>query len=132
MAYTHDVFLSYSRRDTSVVCDLAKRLRDRGLRVWFDGWEMSPGDSIPSRIEAGLEGSAVLVFCASKHSLGSDWALLESQTFRFRDPLNRKRRFIPLRLDDTPLRAPWHSSFTTFRSCFVQLNSTLVCTECPM
>jgi hypothetical protein len=110
MSHTHDVFLSYSKRDESVVRDLARRLRDSGLRVWFDGWEMSPGDSIPSKIEAGLEGSAVLVLCVSEHSLGSDWATLESQTFRFRDPLNRKRRFIPLRLDD----APWKGSLAQF------------------
>jgi hypothetical protein len=26
---------------------------------------------------------------------------LEAGTFRFRDPLNKERRFIPLRLDDS-------------------------------
>ena len=36
--------------------------------------------------------------------LGSDWAQLESQTFRFRDPLNKERRFVPLRLDDAPAK----------------------------
>ena len=30
---------------------------------------------------------------------GSDWVQLEAATFRFRDPLNQQRRFIPLRLD---------------------------------
>ena len=30
-----------------------------------------------------------------------DWAQLESGTFRFRDPLNKERRFLPLRLDDS-------------------------------
>ena len=38
----------------------------------------------------------------SEHAFASDWATLESQTFRFRDPLNRQRRFIPLRLGETP------------------------------
>ena len=33
---------------------------------------------------------------------GSDWAQLEAGTLRFRDPLNKDRRFIPLRLDDAP------------------------------
>jgi len=37
-------------------------------------------------------------------AFGSDWAHLESGTFRFRDPLNRERRFIPLRLDDAPIK----------------------------
>jgi hypothetical protein len=39
----------------------------------------------------------------SANAFGSDWAQLEAGTFRFRDPLNRERRFIPLRLDDTPI-----------------------------
>ena len=104
VAHAHDVFLSYSSRDKAVVEALASRLRDRGVRVWLDDWEIQPGDSIPSRIESGLEGSAVLVLCMSEHALGSDWAALESQTFRFRDPLNRERRFIPLRLDDAAVR----------------------------
>lgn len=100
MTFTHDVFLSYSSVDKLVVRDLAVRLRDRGLRVWLDDWEIQPGDSIPSKIESGLENSSVLVLCMSEHALGSDWPRLESWTFRFRDPLNHNRRFIPLRLDD--------------------------------
>jgi hypothetical protein len=53
------------------------------------------------KIEDGLDRSRVLVLCMSANSFGSDWNKLESQTFRFRDPLNKDRRFIPLRLDDT-------------------------------
>src|SRR3990172_2183360 len=40
----------------------------------------------------------------SAHAFGSDWAQLEAGTFRFRDPLNKERRFIPLRLDDAPIK----------------------------
>ena len=100
--FKYDVFLSHSSRDKAVVRDLAERLREDGLRVWLDAWEIRPGDNIPHRIEEGLEHSRVLVLCMSAHAFGSDWAQLESQTFRFRDPLNRERRFIPLRLDDAP------------------------------
>ncbi|MBC7967034.1 MAG: toll/interleukin-1 receptor domain-containing protein [Fuerstia sp.] len=63
------------------------------------------GDSVPKKIDEGLERSRVLVLCMSEHAFASDWATLESQTFRFRDPLNRQRRFIPLRLDDTEPKA---------------------------
>jgi hypothetical protein len=45
----------------------------------------------------------VLVFCLSAQAFGSDWAQLQDGTFRFRDPLNPERRFIPLRLDDAPI-----------------------------
>ena len=102
--FAFDVFLSHSSRDKPTVRDLAQRLRADGLRVWLDEDEIRPGDSIPSKIEEGLEQSRVLVLCLSRHAYGSDWATLESQTFRFRDPLNRERRFIPLRLDDEPVR----------------------------
>jgi hypothetical protein len=40
----------------------------------------------------------------STHAFSSDWAKLEAGTFRFRDPLNKERRFIPLRLDNCPIK----------------------------
>jgi len=101
--FQYDVFLSHSSKDKGVVRAIAERLREDGLKVWFDEWVLKPGDSIPARIEEGLECSRVLVFCTSANAFGSDWAQLESQTFRFRDPLNKDRRFIPVRLDDAPI-----------------------------
>jgi small GTP-binding protein len=102
--FPFDVFLSHSSSDKAEVRPLAERLRKDGLRVWFDVWEIRPGDSIPAKIEEGLERSRVLVLCMSANAFGSDWAQLESGTFRFRDPLNKARRFIPLRLDDAPIK----------------------------
>jgi hypothetical protein len=102
--FQYDVFLSHSAKDKAVVRPLAERLRRDGLKVWFDEWVLKPGDSIPAKIEAGLEHSRVLVLCMSAHAFGSDWAQLEAGTFRFRDPLNEERRFIPLRLDDAPIK----------------------------
>ncbi len=101
---TYDVFLSHSSNDKAVVRAVAERLRADGLRVWFDEWEIKAGDSIPAKIEEGLEHSRVLVLCMSANAFGSDWAELEAGTFRFRDPLNKDRRFIPLRLDDAPIK----------------------------
>ena len=102
--FPYDVFLSHSSKDKPAVRDLAERLRADGLRVWFDEWEIRPGDSIPHKIDQGLEQSRVLVLCMSANAFGSDWAQLEAGTFRFRDPLNEERRFIPLRLDDAPIK----------------------------
>ena len=102
--FPYDVFLSHSAKDKAVVRPLAERLRKDGVKVWFDEWVLKPGDSIPAKIEEGLERSRVLVLFMSAHAFGSDWAQLESGTFRFRDPLNRERRFLPLRLDDAPIK----------------------------
>ncbi|MGD0538307.1 MAG: toll/interleukin-1 receptor domain-containing protein [Verrucomicrobiota bacterium] len=102
--FQFDVFLSHGAKDKAVVRPLAERLRQDGLTVWFHEWVLKPGDSIPAKIEEGLEHSRVLVLCMSANAFGSDWAQLESGTFRFRDPLNQERRFIPLRLDDAPIK----------------------------
>lgn len=104
-SFRFDVFLSHSSKDKSVIRPLAERLRKDGVRVWLDEWEIKPGDSIPAKIEEGLEHSRVLVLCMSANAFGSDWAQLESGTFRFRDPLNKERRFLPLRLDDAHIKS---------------------------
>ena len=99
---------------------MAERLRKDGLKVWFDKWVLKPGDSIPAKIEEGLEHSTFgfrisdLGFAQPgmpANAFGSDWAQLEAGTYRrgnlpFRGPLNQERRFIPLRLDDAE-RFPW-------------------------
>ncbi len=103
-AFLFDVFLSHSAKDKDVVREVAERLRADGLKVWFDEWVLKPGDSLPKKIDDGLEESRVLVLCMSANAFGSDWAQLEAGTFRFRDPLNQERRFIPLRLDDAPIK----------------------------
>jgi hypothetical protein len=102
--FEFDVFLSHSSGDKDVVRDIANRLKSDGVRVWFDEWEIKPGDSIPAKIEDGLEHSRVLVLCMSAAALAAGWPKLESHTFRFKDPLNHDRRLIPLRLDDAPLK----------------------------
>ncbi len=39
-SFTHDVFLSHSSRDKSIVRELAERLRSDGMRVWFEESEI--------------------------------------------------------------------------------------------
>ena len=95
--FPYDVFLSHSAKDKAVVRPLAERLRQDGLMVWFDEWIPSPAGAGEGARRAG-EGRM------SAQAFGSDWAQLEAGTFRFRDPLNKERRFIPLRLDDAPIK----------------------------
>ncbi len=55
--YTYDVFLSYSPQDKPRVQALAEKLRDSGLRVFFDDWKIRPGDDINLTIERSLEAA---------------------------------------------------------------------------
>ena len=115
-AFQYDVFLSHSAKDKAVVRPLAERLRQDGLKVWLDEWVLKPGDSLPAKIEEGLEHSRVLacpavaslrrrMYCMSANALGSDGRRLERSTVGratppFRDPANAGRSFIPLLLAD--------------------------------
>ncbi|HEX7333914.1 MAG TPA: TIR domain-containing protein [Pyrinomonadaceae bacterium] len=103
--FSYDVFLSHSNKDKHIVRPLAERLKNDGLKVWFDEWSIRAGDDIPQKIEEGLEQSRVLVLCMSENAFGSDWTQLENQTFRFRDPQNKARHFVALRLDDSPIKS---------------------------
>ena len=51
--FSYDVFLSHSAKDKALVRDLAERLRQDDLRVWFDEWEIKAGDLIPKKIGGG-------------------------------------------------------------------------------
>lgn len=101
-SFAYDVFISYSANDFEIVRGIAERLRGAGLRVWCKGEQQ--GTEPAEGIEEGLQHSRVLVFCMSKSAFASDWDVLESQTLRFRDPREKHRRFIPLRLDSTPIQ----------------------------
>jgi hypothetical protein len=53
-----DVFISHASEDKdTVVRPLAAELRARGLRVWYDEYELKIGDSLRTRIEEGLANS---------------------------------------------------------------------------
>jgi hypothetical protein len=57
-SFTHDVFLSQSAKDKAVMRAVAERLREGGLRVWLDEWEIKPGESYPHpamRLAAGWD-----------------------------------------------------------------------------
>ena len=102
--FAYDVFISYSSKDKPIVRELARKLKIDGLRVWFDEWEIKPGDMISLKIEQGLEQSRTLVLVMSANAFASEWVTLERHTALFRDPTNAKRRFIPLRLDDVEIK----------------------------
>lgn len=98
--FTFDVFLSHNSKDKPRIRKLAERLRDDGVRVWYDEWEIRSGDVIFQKIESGLEAARSLVLAMSPHAFGSDWVGMERTTVMHRDPMNKERRFIPLLLED--------------------------------
>jgi hypothetical protein len=54
----YDVFVSHASEDkAAVVTPLANALKQRGLSVWFDHFELRIGDSLRRKIDAGISRS---------------------------------------------------------------------------
>ncbi len=74
----YDVFISHASEDKAeVVRPLATALRDGGLRVWFDEFELKIGDSLRRKIDTGLANSRFGVVILSKSFFGKGWTNYE-------------------------------------------------------
>lgn len=99
-SFKYDVILSYSSANKETVHALAERLKNEGLSVWLDAWEIKPGDSIIWKVHQGLEQSRTLIICMSQAYFDSEWEIIKHNTLFFRDPTNSQRRFIPLLIQE--------------------------------
>lgn len=73
-----DVFISHASEDKDeVVRPLANALRDGGLDVWYDEFELRIGDSLRRKIDEGLARSRFGVVILSRAFLGKGWTNYE-------------------------------------------------------
>ena len=69
-----DVFISHTSEDKEdVVRPLATALRDAGLSVWYDEFELRIGDSLRRKIDRGLANSGFGVVVLSRAFFGRGW-----------------------------------------------------------
>lgn len=55
------VFISHSAQDADWARSFAQSLKERGVNVWFDEFDVQPGESLREAVEAGLRNSDVIV-----------------------------------------------------------------------
>ena len=68
------VFISYSHEDRDFAERLANALHEAGEDVWWDQWELMPGDSLIAKIfEEGLARSKAFIVVLSPQSIRSKW-----------------------------------------------------------
>ncbi|MGI8755646.1 MAG: DUF1883 domain-containing protein [Acidimicrobiales bacterium] len=73
-----DVFISHASEDKdALVRPLAEALRDRGLAVWYDEFEMRVGDSLRRKIDAGVSRSRFGLVVLSKPFFAKGWPSYE-------------------------------------------------------
>lgn len=70
----YDVFISHASEDKDLVArPLALALRDRGLSVWYDEFELRIGDSLRRKIDMGLAKSNFGIVIISRHFIKKGW-----------------------------------------------------------
>lgn len=74
----YDVFISHASEDKEdVVRPLANALVERGLRVWYDEFELKIGDSLRRKIDRGLSKSRFGIVVLSKSFIRKGWTNYE-------------------------------------------------------
>jgi hypothetical protein len=73
----HDVFVCHSSSDKRFARRVAEDLGARGFKVWFDEFEMLPGDSLYEKIQHGIHTAAWFVVVLSPDSVASKWCRRE-------------------------------------------------------
>jgi TIR domain len=78
----------------------AERLRENGCRVWFDEWELLPGDSLVDKVfEEGLKDADAMVVVLSANSVDKRW-VREELNAGFIKRVEGKCKLIPVVIDD--------------------------------
>ncbi len=92
----HDVFLSYSREDASMVEALAERLADdHGFKVWLDKWKLVPGEPWQREVIMGLETARTCAICYGM-TTPDGWFREEIEFAITRQVSDRNFRVIPV------------------------------------
>lgn len=74
----YDVFISHASEDKDeVVRPLANALREKGIKVWYDEFEMKIGDSLRRKIDKGLANSRFGIVVVSKDFIKKGWTNYE-------------------------------------------------------
>ena len=74
----YDVFISHASEDKdAVVRPLANALRDNGVTVWYDEFELKIGDSLRRKIDQGLAKSRFGIVVISRSFIKKGWTNYE-------------------------------------------------------
>lgn len=77
-AKEHDVFISHASEDKDgFVRGLAEGLRERGVDVWYDEFELKVGDSLRRSIDKGLANSRFGIVVLSSAFFAKNWPQYE-------------------------------------------------------
>lgn len=98
------VFVSHATEDNDRFArGFAERLRENGCSVWFDEWELLPGDSLVDKVfEEGLKNADAMAVVLSSNSVDKPW-VREELNAAFIKRIEGKCKLIPVLIDDVAI-----------------------------
>lgn len=96
------LFLSHRSVNKDVVKQVAKRIKDLGVGIWFDEEKLIPSMSLISEINNGLEQMTHFVIFWSKDCIGAPWVEKELNS-AISKLIENKLPILIVRLDDTQI-----------------------------
>lgn len=89
----YDVFISYSYEDKELVNELYEKLKEKGLKIWYDNSELSIGDNLRENINIGLTNCKFGVVILSETFINKSWPKREYDSLY---PLMDEDRLLPI------------------------------------
>ena len=99
------IFLSYSRRDSELVCRLCGDLEASGLQVWMDRNDIEAGTHWRTSIVNGIESCKVFLLVVSAASQQSSNVAKEMSLAESND-----KPILPVKIDDSPIQSDFSYS----------------------
>jgi len=95
------VFLSHSSKDEKYINIVFNELQKSEIDVWYDKYQIEPGDSITDKINEGLDACDIGIICLSNNFLNasSGWTKTELNYFINRRMSDANKKFIILNFD---------------------------------
>lgn len=92
------VYLAHASEDKAMVRPIAEFLMANGVDVWFDEWEIEPGDSLRVKMEEGLGAMTHFVVVLTATSITKPWVSREIDVGLVR-LVGGESRLVPLVVD---------------------------------
>jgi len=96
-------FLSYSSKDMPFAEKLYRSLEDAGVRVFWDRFDVLPGESLRDQIIEAIHEHDRLIVVLSDHGMASDWVRQEIELAWY----HKRESLVPIRLCDVDKVRAW-------------------------
>lgn len=98
-------YLAHATEDKDMVRPIAEHLMSRGIEVWFDEWEIDPGESLRQKMEEGLGAMTHFMVILTPTSITKPWVAREIDVGMVR-LVGGQSRFVPVLVGLDPKELP--------------------------